>query len=211
MTIHHPSAALLYQYATGRMPLAPAITVSAHLETCSACRGAVRGVEQTEGRRLEGSQPALMEPAAFADAMGGIDAYEASAPQDTATSYVAGITLPLATGRAGLGPRRWLAPGLWAAPVIASRADGWRAFLLRAPASTCIPDHRHKGVELIAVLAGAFLDGKRLDAGDFMETSADANHGLKVTAEGQCVCLIAIQGPVQWRGWARLITPLLGI
>lgn len=32
-----------------------------------------------------------------------------------------------------------------------------------------------------------------------------------VTGDGPCVCLVAIQGRVEWRGWARLITPVLGI
>lgn len=90
-------------------------------------------------------------------------------PTDLRLRQYAMGQMPLAAARAGLRPRRWLAPSLRAAQVRAGRTDGWRAFLIRAPAGTALPSHRHAGEELIAVLTGAFVDGERADAGDFVE------------------------------------------
>jgi predicted ChrR family anti-sigma factor len=157
-------------------------------------------------------QPATMKPEAFAQAMGDIDTQVAGLAGGICEPETVGdVPLPLATGRAGLGPRRWAAPGLWAAPIKTLPTDGWRGFLLRAPANTAIPHHGHVGAELIAVLMGAFEDDRRVVAGDFVETCAGVRHSLRVTKDGPCACLIAWRGPVLWRGWSRLLTPLLGI
>ena len=153
-----------------------------------------------------------MDPTSFADVMGFIDTPPRADARDVAVSAsIDDIRLPLAAARAGLKRRRWLAPGLWAAQVKTQRTDGWRAFLLRVPAGTALPNHRHRGEELIAVLTGAFIDRERTEAGDFVETGAASPHGRKVTDDGPCVCLVAMQGRVEWRGLARLITTVLGI
>lgn len=95
----------------GQMPLAAAFTISAHLESCSVCRDAVGGVERTEGQRLETSRPALMEPTSFADVMGVIDTPTLDAAGAKANpASIADVRLPVAAARAGLRPRRWLAP-----------------------------------------------------------------------------------------------------
>ena len=124
---------------------------------------------------------------------------------------LADVTLPRSVARAGLGRRRWLAPGLWAAPVRTPRTDDWRTFLLRVPANMTVPTHGHRGGELIAVWDGAFQNGGLHVAGDFAENIADSNHQLRVTPAGRCVCVISVQGRIQWRGWAKMITPVLGI
>jgi putative transcriptional regulator len=124
---------------------------------------------------------------------------------------VGDVKLPFAAARAGVGLRRWLAPGLWAAPVQAAVHDDWRSFVLRAPARTVIPTHGHHGGELIAVLSGSFLDESLYGAGDFAESVANSEHALRVSADGPCACLIAVQGRIKWHGWSRMIRPLLGI
>lgn len=61
---------------------------------------------------------------------------------------------------------------------------------------------------MIAVLGGAYADGRTIKAGDFASCRAGRHHGLRVSTDGPCACLIAVQGKVHWRGWARLITPV---
>lgn len=208
----HPSAALIADYATGRICYAPAVTVAAHLQTCSACHRQVRQFEEAEGRVLEAIEPATLTPGSLERILDRLRSDpESISPTLEAAQRLADVELPDAVKRAGLGARRWLAPGLWTAPVRARRTDDWRTFLLRVPAGTSIPSHRHRGGELIAVLSGSFSDGETFTAGDFGENTAGSNHEVRVGPDAHCVCLISIQGRAQWRGWARVITPVLGI
>lgn len=209
-TSHHVSPERLANYATGELPLAAAIVVAAHLETCQACRALVSKIEEAEGRMLATLPPSEMEPDGLERVMARLDGPSPDAPIISKT-IIGDVEIPLGAARAGLGPRRWLAPGLWAAPVNAAVHDGWRTFLLRAPARSVVPTHGHRGGELIAVLSGSFMDGELYSAGDFAESVAHSEHELRVSADGPCACLIAMQGRVQWHGWWRMIRPLLGI
>ncbi len=209
-TFHHVSPEHLANYATGELPLAAAIVVAAHLETCGLCRGQVSKIEEAEGRLLEALPATEMNSDGLERVMARLGGSDPDPPAPRKTT-VGDVDLPFAAARAGLGPRRWLGPGLWAAPVKAAVHDDWRTILLRAPAQTLIPTHGHRGGELIAVLSGSFMDGALYSAGDFAESVAHSEHELRVSADGPCACLIAMQGRVQWHGWSRMIRPLLGI
>ncbi|MFI4965740.1 MAG: ChrR family anti-sigma-E factor [Caulobacterales bacterium] len=207
----HPDPSVLAGFATGDLPLPPAVTVSAHLESCAQCRARVAAFEEAEGGLLEAMPPAPLAPGALDRAMARLDLGPAADEPPAPDVRWAQMAIPRAAARAGFGRRRWLAPGLWAAQVKAAPTGRWRTFLLRAPARTRIPTHGHSGGEMIAVLQGAFHDGRTYSAGDFAQNAAGTEHDLTVSSEGPCVCLIAVQGAVRWRGWARVITPLLGI
>jgi putative transcriptional regulator len=202
---------LLADFAAGRLTLAPEILVSAHLETCPACQRRVSQFEEAEGQILESSQPEPMLETGLDTVLSRLDEQPVPSPSLAARGKLADIQLPAAVSRAGVGQRRWLAPGLWAAPLRGSPMEGWRTFVLRAPAKTIIPTHNHGGPELIVVLKGAFQTDRIYATGDFIECAAKDIHQLEVTPEGPCACLIATQGIVHWRGLARLITPLLGL
>jgi putative transcriptional regulator len=208
----HPSAAFLARYAYGDAPLAVGLTLSAHLESCSACRSQVDSFEEGEGRRLEALDPAPLNPDALETALRRLKSVDlAPSAAKAVVDHLGDVRLPAAVARLGRPSRRFVAPGMWAAPIRAARTDDWRAFILRAPAGVVIPTHGHRGGELIAVLAGAFRDGETYRAGDYLEGVPAADHRLRVTSDGPCVCLVAVQGRIQWRGWARVLTPMLGL
>jgi putative transcriptional regulator len=193
------------------MSLAPAITVSAHLDSCADCRAHVMRFEEAEGVLMETTPPLAMSDDALPNLLRLIEQGDWSSEPAIGAEELADIRLPSAIVRAGLGPRRWLAPGFWAAPVRASSTDDWRTYVLRIPAGAVIPTHGHHGGELVAVLTGAFHDGRRYEAGDFAENVAGSDHHLRIDGAGPCACVISIQGRLQWRGWSRMIRPLLGI
>lgn len=167
--------------------------------------------EEAEGALLHATQPLALSAGALPDLLRLIDQDELTPEPAIGSDELADIRLPSAIVRAGLGPRRWLAPGFWAAPVRASNTDDWRTYVLRTPPGAVIPTHGHRGGELVAVLTGAFIDGRRYEAGDFAENVAGSDHHLRIDDAGPCACVISIQGRLQWRGWSRMIRPLLGI
>lgn len=213
----HPSFRLLTGYATGDPQAPPAITLSAHLETCEACRETVSQIEDREGHGIETSAPASMSSRALEDILARID--EAPTPAMPAPAlaprarreFLGDVKIPQAVAAAGLGSRRWLAPGIWAAPVGGLSDAPWRTVLLRVARSAHIPSHGHSGQELIAVLQGSFHDGGRYVAGDFAENDAGLRHHLTVSRDGPCACLISTRGPIEWRGWSRIVGAMLGI
>jgi putative transcriptional regulator len=208
----HPSATLLARYACGDTPLAVGLTLSAHLESCSACRSHVHAVEEAQGRSLEALDPAPLNPDALETALLRLESLDPAPPDAKAVvDHLGDVRLPAAVARLGRLSRRFVAPGLWAAPIRVARTGDWRAFILRAPPGAIIPRHGHRGGELVAVLAGAFHDGETYRAGDYLEGAPAADHSLRVTPDGPCVCLVAVQGRIQWRGWARVLTPMLGL
>lgn len=121
------------------------------------------------------------------------------------------VELPRALWDAEIAPRRWVRPGFWVAHLPAWRDDDWHVYLLRAPAGQKLPAHGHAGPELLCVLKGACVDGRRRQAGDFVENPTGSHHHLAVTSDGPCACLIATKGALVWRGAARLLGPAYSV
>lgn len=167
--------------------------------------------EEAEGALLEATPPIAMSADALPNLLRLIDRADWAPEPAIGADELADIRLPSSIAQAGLGPRRWLAPGFWAAPVRAASTDDWRTYVLRTPPGVVIPTHGHRGGELVSVLTGAFIDGRRYEAGDFAENVAGSDHHLRIDGAAPCACVISIQGRLQWRGWSRMIRPLLGI
>jgi putative transcriptional regulator len=210
---HHPTEVVLAGYASGALADGPSLAVSAHLDRCSACRDRVTLFEQVGGALLADTDEAPMADDALALAMARIErpspAPLASAPVAAAP---AGLKLPSALARRGVGSRRWVGPGIWVAPVRSNRPDGWRTYLLCVPRGVAMPHHGHNGPEFTAVLQGAFVDeGSVYSPGDFAESGEELEHHPAVQGEQPCICLISGHGGVRATGILRLIQPLLGV
>ncbi len=209
---HHPSEAVIADYAAGTLAQGPSLVVSAHLERCGRCRAQLMMFEAVGGVLIDDLPPADMRDDALALALARI---ERPAPQRTSVPRRAGpdgIVLPAALARRGVGPRRFLGPGIWVAPVRSDSDDGWRTYLLRAPSGVVVPHHGHKGAEYTVVLEGAFRDETGLyAAGDFAETDDRMEHHPAAEGPEACVCLISGEGGIRAEGLLRLIQPLLGV
>jgi putative transcriptional regulator len=92
----------------------------------------------------------------------------------------------------------------------ASRA---KARLLYIPASSKVPDHGHRGLELTLVLAGSFYDeGAWFRRGDVEEADATVEHQPVAGPEEACICLAVTDAPLRFRSLIpRLAQPFLGI
>ncbi|MBC6982599.1 ChrR family anti-sigma-E factor [Caulobacter sp. 17J80-11] len=217
MTIHHhPSDALLVDYASGAMRPAQALVLAAHVHACPRCRSHVRAAEAAGGALLEELAAAPMTPEALALAMARLDRPEPASPTAARPTGVAApedwIAVPDEVA-AAVRRRRWVAPGVWVAQVFKSRPDEPLSYLLRVGGGMRMPQHTHQGTELTLVLKGAFVDeSTRYEAGDLAEVDGEVEHSPHITAEGECVCLVASDRPLVVRGViARAVQKLAGI
>ena len=210
---HHPSEAILAHYAAGALADGPSLVVSAHLERCARCRAEVRLYEGVGGVLMDALPPAEMDDDALALVLARIE--RPPPPPRASTPLRMGpeaLDLPRALARRGVGPRRFVAPGVWTAAVASNHADGWRTYLLRVPAGAAAPHHDHNGPEFTVLLRGAYRDDTvPYGEGDFAESGSGDAHHPQATAAGPCICLISGQGGIKASGWVRLLKPLLGV
>lgn len=198
---HHPSEALLVDYASGAMGAAQSLVIASHVHACAECRARVEAAEAVGGALLEELGPAAMSDEALDLALARIERpapaperrVEAPQPPDW-------IAVPLEV-REAARRKRWVAPGVWVAPVLANAAGEPLSYLLRVGAGMRMPEHTHAGCELTLILKGSFRDGESVfRAGDVAEADDDVEHSPHIAADGECVCLVACDNPLIVRG-----------
>jgi putative transcriptional regulator len=193
--VHHPSDAILTDYASGAMRPAFAVAVAAHLEACAHCRITLRGLEALGGQMIADLPESEMSGEALDRVMAGIER-----PLDAAPA----AAIAPAVKRIPFGREMWIGPGMGLRK--AKLKSGDLLYQLRLPAGLGTIPHGHQGTEYTVVLKGAFMDGEvRFGPGDFAEMVEieDETHTPHVTDEGECVCLIVSEKPMR-------VTTLLG-
>lgn len=182
---HHPADDVLATYAAGLSEPGFGLVVGAHLEGCAACRAKVSRFEAASGDALMDLPDTDVEAGALARVMARLDEAPAVATHDTR---------PL-LARLPLKPKKWVAPGVWAAAVDTPHAPENRVYLLRVGAGLPAARHEHSGAEFCTVLKGAYRDELGLfAAGDFASAQGDFNHQPKVEPGEECICLFATEG-----------------
>jgi putative transcriptional regulator len=209
MTIqHHPSTETLTAFANGGLDVARSIVISAHLESCAACRGHVRMLETVAGILLDDLEPTAMSDGALERTLALIE-FDADIPPAAVVGDMDGM--PEALRGAQLGPWRWIGPGTHYRSTNIVGPDGYRVFLLRAQAGSRLPHHTHTGVELTLTLKGAYEHvGGRFGVGDLEEADDDIEHQPVVAPGSECICLVAMNGNLQLLGvMGRLLQPFV--
>jgi putative transcriptional regulator len=212
---HHPSDALLVDYASGAMGPAQSLVIASHVHACAHCRERVAAAESVGGALLEEIRPAAMAEDALALALARIERPEPelappSAP--VAPQPPDWIAVP-AEVREAARRKKWVAPGVWVAPVMTNRAGEPLSYLLRVGKGMKMPEHTHSGCELTLILKGSFRDGDEVfAAGDVAEADDDVEHSPHIAGDGECICLVACDNPLIVRGMiARVVQGLAGI
>ena len=151
MTIaHHPSEALLLDYAAGSLGEAPALAIATHLTFCPRCRSDHRRLPVVGGHFMAEALETTPTSSSAAPSDGSFDAIMARVAQEraeTRPAQPAHAILPSPL-RAALGcdvdgvPWKRLGMGAYHY-VIPTRDTAATARLLRIPAGRPVPDHTH--------------------------------------------------------------------
>src|ERR1700761_4950153 len=188
---HHPSEDLILDLARGALEPGRALVIATHLNACPACRAATRFAEAVGGALVAEIEPSELAPDALARAMAGI-ARPPPPPTKPPAQPDGWIRVPPDVLEAAHRHRRWAAPGVWVANITGNPKAGPRSYLLGVAAGMAVPEHTHKGAELVCVLKGAFEDrGVIYGPGDFAESDEAVEHRPHVTRDSECVCLAA--------------------
>lgn len=226
---HHPSDETLMAHAAGTLAAGPRLVVDIHLDACPRCRAVVRAFEAVGGALLETIEPAPVADGALDALLARIDAEEVGAtgearPETSAESETVspialaplatpdGMALPARLAAHGLGRWRRIGSALAWARVAVDGDPNANVVLLRIPASGAAPRHGHTGREFTQVLVGGFSDGRdAYGPGDLIEADEHVDHRPEVDAEGECICIAAVEGRLKIRGIGRLLQPFVGL
>ena len=206
----NPSEERLLAYAAGVLSPPEAVVIAAHLALRPANNAWVRQLQSVGGALLEASAPAELSSDALQVAMARIGTDAGEAVVQPPLNEMAG-ELPEPLRRYGLGPWRWIGPGMRVRDVHAPRDGDCRVILLKIDPGRRTPRHTHIGPELTCVLSGAYAtETERFDRGDLEEADSEVLHQPRVVSDEPCLCVASLAGEIQLDGWlGRLMQPFV--
>jgi putative transcriptional regulator len=214
----HPSDEVLMRFAAGKLGAGLRLVGAIHCEACSHCRDRVKLFEAVGGALLENLPPGPVSPSQLEKIFARIEAEPAPRAARRAHRQALvppnGFALPAALAPHEIGSWRCIDPRLRWARVRLADAPQERVVLLKIAAGHSAPAHGHRGLELTQVLYGQFSDGRGVyGPGDLNEADEDIfDHEPRVTAEGECLCIAAVESPLRINSLlGRLFQPLMGI
>lgn len=199
---HHPKIETLLAYAGGTLHENLAVPLATHLEMCAVCRAQVHACESIGGALLDMLPATQLGVDALTRTLDRLNDTYAESPLNP--SDFQGLPLPLVLRHYKIGRRKFVAPGIWTAPIIKDRKTGAQSMLVSVASRRRLPLHAHRGAEMTCVLQGNFSDvSGTYGPGDFLEMDV-ANEHQPVTGDVDCICVIANTAPPRFRnilGW----------
>lgn len=217
MSIHHPDAELLLDYAAGGTALPVSLAVAAHLSYCGECRARSERLDALGGALMEMQPPEAVSDDALAMALSRLDAPPPEAPTpaialDAETKAL--IPPPLRPyTQASLKDLRWRRKGPLQEVILPVPASGYRASLFRLAPGVAAPRHGHTGREYTVVLSGSFTDdGETFGVGDFAFADPSLFHTQVGDPRDGCICFTVHDAPVRLTGvLGAIVNPFLKI
>jgi putative transcriptional regulator len=207
MTItHHLDEATLMSFAAGSLPAALAAVAAAHTAMCARCRREVAMLEGVGEALVSELAPAPLERADLPAPLPAASHQARHRKPDEGDGDVPWPVARLVAGGLDAVRWRWLGPGVWDRPLPLKGAGSCGC----SGRAANVPEHGHGGAELTLVLRGAFRDGTgRYHRGDVADLDQSVAHQPVAEAGNDCICLVANEGPAEFRGlmarqWLRL-------
>lgn len=230
MTVkHHPSEALILDYAAGRLGEGLSLLVATHLTFCPDCRRAVAEAEAMGGAFLEDAPAVSLGDGALSALLGRLDAPEpiSAAPPPPSVTRRRPASSPARAVKGGIelpapvkayvsdlaGARwQWIGPGVRQLDLMHRPRGRDTARMLRIAPGRVLPHHGHAGLELTVVLQGSFTDEQgRFTAGDLAEIDQDGSHQPIADSGEDCICIVGTDAPLRFSGFVpRMVGPMMG-
>ncbi|MEX1146908.1 MAG: ChrR family anti-sigma-E factor [Sphingomonadales bacterium] len=213
---HHLNEEWLMAHAAGSLDEAYALVVACHLDQCAECRESLALAEALGGVFLENEAPTPVSAGSLDRIMACIDdPVDDGSPAllpDTASDLPRPLGQYIGQDIEGL-KWRTIGPGVRGVKLAPKGRDDSRLWLLRAAPGTPLPDHGHRGSELTLILKGNYVWERGVfGPGDVDDTDDEVWHSPLVEAGEECICLVAMDGPLRLKGvFARLLQPVIGI
>ncbi len=206
---HLPQDETLARFAAGTLEPATRLVVAAHLEAAPQARARLALFEATAGTLLDTLPPTALSDDALDRTLALLDAPPRAAarpatsrkPPRHAARLPAGVTLPRALADCTVGRWIWVGPGVrWSRIGIPGVAHANVGLVQVAP-GRALPEHGHGGKEITYVMSGAFSDASgRYGPGDVCEADPEVEHQPVADARDGCICIIAMEGALRFRG-----------
>ncbi len=216
-TTHHASDETLLRYAAGTLAAGPAIVTKAHLAACPACRARVAEFEALGGAVLEETEATPLSASALADTLARIDAEEGvehtPAVRKEAPIEIDGVRLPDSLRGCDIGRWRWIGPGMHMSRIGVPHDPNANLILLKVGPGRALPDHGHVGKEFTYIVSGSYTDRLgQFTPGDLAEVDEEVEHQPVVDADGDCICLAAMEGRMRFNSFiGRMLQPIFRI
>ena len=215
--------ALLWEYACGSLDKSHNLLIESFLDIRPQARKVINQFETIGGAMLEkGCNPTKMAEDSLARVLAAMDCSKATASRtkpDTEPeqqklckkSQELPPSLKYYINDCGQKPR-WnkMVPGM-AFCKLPGQDGRYTITILEAKPGVKVPDHKHKGTEIILVLSGAFCDENgTYTQGDIIINHDQSHHEPAVPKDCDCACtcLIVADNPMQFTG---ALTRLLNI
>jgi len=212
---HHPNDDMIIHYAAATLSEGASLVIGVHMAVCEHCRARTETFEAVGGTILDALEPAQMMPDSYAKVLQRIDAEEETTlPTPVRESeIVPGLPVPAGLREYRIGRWRTLAPGLKFSRITSPAKSDMNVFMLRAAPGTSLLEHGHTDDEYLCVLKGSFTDQDgRHQPGDMAIADADIEHKPIVDRDGECICVIALEGKLRLRSLiGRVLQPVYGI
>ena len=212
---HHPDLTTLMAFSAGSLDEPYAAVIATHLAMSEGGRETLRHINTIGGALLHAEPEAELSNGALDRLLGALgDEKIEVVPHDQRDAR--GLPLPL---------QRYLPQGMdavkwkWTGPGVATADLAWgkdgksRLMLLRVAAGRRVPEHGHGGQELTLILSGAYRDRFGIfAAGDIADHDEDVEHQPIAEPGDDCVCLVAVDARLTFRGrLMRALQPLFGL
>ena len=220
MIKNHPPTQFLADYSAGSLSLAPAISVTTHMQFCDQCREAVSGLNALGGELLSDSEGVEISSSLLADTLDQLDAQlddtpyssvavpDANPLADTDLANEIPDYLHKFVGRSALNWRS-LSSSVSVAPITVGETE-YELALHRIEAGGRTPIHDHQGTEVTVVLKGTFSDEQGMyHEGDFLIREAGDVHQPIAAQNESCVCLSVLSAPIKLTGIKQVLNPFM--
>jgi putative transcriptional regulator len=196
-------------YGAGSLGEGPALVVAGHLAACPRCRDRVATLETVGGALLDTVEPMDMTEGALTALLARLDDLPEDAPPPPSPPQPAALDLDImlpAPLRARLADpeadKTWLEvePGVQQLVLHKPRHPGGpTTMLLRITPGRKMPRHGHRGLEMTLVLDGGYRDALgHFVAGDVAEVERGMDHQPITDSGRNCVCLVALDAPLEF-------------